>query len=274
MAYAQPSTRATGYQVTAANWNELVTNWRDLFGASGLLKHENGGIELDISAITTGGILSGASSGVMKIRTGFLDGSDRVKHEYGGIEADISGIAAGGTLVGTGTGSMGILAIGSALQALRANSGASALEWATLSTAVAVEQDDKAHTSTTLADSDNMQIAVSANSRGVVLVYAEITGHADSDIKININGPTDYSGSSLLLYGTAGADVFAVKTAATSGMFAHSALGAATGANHLLLVGGYQIASNAGNLTFQFANNSGSNTITLKEHSALVVLPA
>lgn len=35
--------------------------------AAGLLRHEAGGIELDINAITTGGLLRGASSGVMNI---------------------------------------------------------------------------------------------------------------------------------------------------------------------------------------------------------------
>ena len=124
MAYTNLSTRSAGYLVTADNWNELVSNFLFIATSAGLLKHEAGGMEFDASAITTGGIVRGASSGVMSILADFLDGSGRVKHEMGGIEADISGIAAGGILRGTGTGSMGILAKGTGLQVLRMNSGA------------------------------------------------------------------------------------------------------------------------------------------------------
>jgi hypothetical protein len=130
MAYTNLSTRSTGYLVTTTNWNEIINNFLFIATAAGLLKHEVGGIEADISAITTGGIVRGASSGVMSILAGFLDGSDRVKHEYGGIEADISGVVAGGLLKGSGTGTIGILARGSALQHLRVNAGGSDLEFA------------------------------------------------------------------------------------------------------------------------------------------------
>ena len=46
-------------------WNEVAL----ATGVSGLLPHENGGLEADISAITTGGILVGQSSGVIGIET-------------------------------------------------------------------------------------------------------------------------------------------------------------------------------------------------------------
>ena len=92
MAYTQRSSQVTGYVVTASDWNESVNN--DLAGpgeafandgevwiatgagageavailnASNFLKHEYGGIELDIRAITTGGILYGIPDARVRI---------------------------------------------------------------------------------------------------------------------------------------------------------------------------------------------------------------
>ena len=130
MAFTNLSTRSAGDLITHTLWNQLVNNWTTVATSAGLIKHEYGGLEVDVSAITTGGIFRGASSGVVSILADFLDGSGRVKHEMGGIEADISGIVAGGLLKGSGTGTIGILARGSALQVLRVNSGGSDLEFA------------------------------------------------------------------------------------------------------------------------------------------------
>ena len=99
MAFTTPSTQVTGYVVTASDWNELVNNWLAsglkavttdgdmivatganavervaVMNASNLLLHEVGGLELDISAITTGGLLYGASAGVMAILVAGTDG--------------------------------------------------------------------------------------------------------------------------------------------------------------------------------------------------------
>jgi len=130
MAFTNLSTRATGYLVTATNWNEIVNNFLHAFTSGGIVKHESGGLEIDISGVANGGILRGSGSGTWAILASFLDSNGRVTHEFGGIEADISGIVAGGLLKGSGTGTMGILARGSALQVLRVNSGGSDLEFA------------------------------------------------------------------------------------------------------------------------------------------------
>ena len=130
MAFTNLSTQTSGALITHTLWNQLVNNWTTVATSAGLIKHEYGGLEVDVSAITTGGIFRGASNGVVSILADFLDGSGRVKHEMGGIEADISSITTGGLLEGTGSGSMGVLARGAALQVLRVNSGGSDIEWA------------------------------------------------------------------------------------------------------------------------------------------------
>jgi len=87
------ATQVTGYVVTASDWNEIVNNFiagatdamtadGDIWvgtganagvklaaftSSTGTLKHESGGLELDISAITTGGMLIGASAGLFEI---------------------------------------------------------------------------------------------------------------------------------------------------------------------------------------------------------------
>jgi len=130
MAFTNLSTQTSGALVTHTLWNQKVNNWQFIATSAGLLKHEVGGLEIDISGVNDGGILRGTGSGTWAILAAFLDTNGRVKHEYGGIEANISAVTTGGLLEGTGSGSMGVLARGSALQVLRVNSGGSDIEWA------------------------------------------------------------------------------------------------------------------------------------------------
>jgi len=58
--------------------------------SAGTLAHERGGLEADVSAITTGGILRGSGAGAVGILAAFLTAGDKVKHEMGGLEADVS----------------------------------------------------------------------------------------------------------------------------------------------------------------------------------------
>lgn len=61
-------TITTGDVATAAWGNTyLKDNFDHILTAGGLLKHEVGGMEVDVSAITTGGVVKGASAGVMAI---------------------------------------------------------------------------------------------------------------------------------------------------------------------------------------------------------------
>ncbi len=111
MAYSVPPTVATGDVAVASDWNTYIRgNSQHILTAGGLLLHEVGGIEADISAIADGGIVRGTGAGTMAILASFLTAAGILKHEFGGIEADISAIADGGILRGDGAGSMAILA--------------------------------------------------------------------------------------------------------------------------------------------------------------------
>ena len=132
MAYTSPRTWSTGEVVTAALMNtHLRDNLLALATTGGLLLHEAGGMESDISGVAAGGIMRGTGSGVWGLLASFLDGSDRVKHEKGGLEADISAIAKGGLTAGTGSGTMGVQAVGTNTHTLMADSGQTAgMKWA------------------------------------------------------------------------------------------------------------------------------------------------
>ena len=99
MAWTTMSTQVTGYVVLASDWNEMVNNFAltlpglvttdgdiavatganatkrlGVFGSGDTVIHEVGGIELDISAVTTNDGLGGASAGVMEIKTPVTQG--------------------------------------------------------------------------------------------------------------------------------------------------------------------------------------------------------
>ena len=284
MAFTNLSTRSAGYLVTHTNWNELVNNWLAVATSAGLIKHEYGGLEVDVSAITTGGIFRGASSGVVSILADFLDGSGRVKQEFGGIEADISGIAAGGVLRGTGTGTMGILAKGTGLQVLRVNSGASDLEFATIAAPTgAIKTADLARTSTsTLADDNHLAVALAASTNYAVIMHLLVSSSANADFKYGFTTPTSptFTGYRQHLYsigsGAASASGNAIQTDATA-----QGLGNAetldvqnTNIQGMMMMGAIQNGSNTGNLTLQWAQGTGhGDTTTVHRGSWLLVAP-
>ena len=49
MAFTNLSTRSTGDLITAAIFNQQINNWQFIATSAGLLKHEVGGLEIDIS---------------------------------------------------------------------------------------------------------------------------------------------------------------------------------------------------------------------------------
>jgi len=115
MAWTAPRTYVTGEVVTAAilntdvrdNLNETgpakVTTDGDMLVATGLnameraavmdasnlLKHESGGTEADLSAITTGDIIVGQSAGVMGLETPMTQGQAE-----GGTDTQVRGVTA------------------------------------------------------------------------------------------------------------------------------------------------------------------------------------
>ena len=262
MAYTNLSTRSAGYLVTADSWNELVNNFLFQSTAAGLVKHEAGGVELDISAITTGGILRGASSGVMNILAGFLTSGGIVKHEYGGIEANISAIAAGGVLVGTGAGAMGILAKGTGLQALRVNSGASALEFATIYSPVMVikTSDEALNSSASLQNDDVLLVALSASTSYIILAQIITSSPTAADFKFDFSTPTSPTAKGRMQFMTdeaagsqaGGGDLEDDLLVTYSGTDEHS----------FFIVGSIRNGSNAGNLTFRWAQNASNGGAT------------
>jgi hypothetical protein len=83
MAWATPTTRSTGYVVTASNWNEIVNDLRYLKGLDGPVAIEN--------AITLTQIASpGASAGGTVTLYAKTDGSV-VKIDSSGSESSLGG---------------------------------------------------------------------------------------------------------------------------------------------------------------------------------------
>lgn len=113
MAWTSPRTWVAAEIVTASLLNTHVRdNQLWLASTTGLVQHEAGGVEADISAITTGGIVRGTGAGTMGVLAGFLTAADLVKHEYGGLEFDASGVVKGDLISGTGSGTMGLKNVG------------------------------------------------------------------------------------------------------------------------------------------------------------------
>ena len=283
MAFTNLSTRSTGYLVTATNWNEMVNNWLAVATSAGLLKHEFGGMEFDASAITTGGIVRGASSGVMSILADFLDGSGRVKHEMGGIEADISAIAAGGLLKGSGTGTMGILARGSASQILRVNSGGSDLEFASVvSPSLVVKDSNQSYTSTAgLQNDSELVIALAANTEYAIMMFLSITSSANADYKYSFTTPsspttTGYR-SHVYFAGNTGSFTFYLQTQAGAHQVittTEELVVADSDAHGLIMFGSIRNGSNAGNLQLQHAQGtSHGDTTQTNAGSWLLAIP-
>jgi hypothetical protein len=273
MAYTNLSTRSAGHLITADQWNEVINNFLFIATSAGLLKHEAGGIELDISGIAAGGILRGTGSGTMGILASFLDGSGRVTHEYGGIEANISAIAAGGILRGTGTGSMGILTKGAALQYLRVNSGASDVEWATISTpTIAVKTSNQTvNNSETLVNDSALSVALNASTNYVVWMQLGVLSNATADFKFTFATPTSPTS-------TAGFVIAGNDDAHDNYQALTASMGAAipgTSEVNISLWGIIRNGSNSGNLQLQWAQNTATAVDTIVgDNSFLCVFPA
>lgn len=83
MAWSTPTTRATGYVVTAANWNEFVNDLRYLKGLDGAVAIENA---ITLTQIATPSAPS-AGTTRMYVKT---DGSV-VKQDSSGFESALGG---------------------------------------------------------------------------------------------------------------------------------------------------------------------------------------
>ena len=118
MAYSSPTTRATGYVVTATNWNEFVNNF----------------LAMAPDVFTTDGDLFVADAANSGVRiAAFTNSTGVLKHEVGGMEFNASGVVAGDIPKGSGSGTMALLTKGTALYGLRINSSATDIEWGEIS---------------------------------------------------------------------------------------------------------------------------------------------
>jgi len=187
MAYTVIPTISTG-DIATASWGNthLKNNFAHILTAGGLLMHETGGLEIDISGVANGGVLVGTGSGVWAIRAGFLTAGAAgfVKHEAGGLEFDASGVTAGQIPKGSGTGSMALLEHGTGLQHLRTNSGATDIEWATVTDPLfAIKAaDETVNNTTTVQDDNHLSLSVASNTTyGVELAFYAVGASSSSD---------------------------------------------------------------------------------------------
>ena len=99
--------------------------------STGLLIHERGGLEVDISAIADGGMVVGTGAGTMAIRTGILTAGAAgfLTHELGGLEFDLSAITTDQFLGGTSAGVIGIRTAGQVTTSLALVIGTDTQAW-------------------------------------------------------------------------------------------------------------------------------------------------
>ncbi len=200
MAYTTPVLASVGQVVTAAFWNaEIQSQWAATFGNSpGTLIHERGGVELDISAITTGGILHGASSGTIAILTAFTTAAGLVTHEYGGMELDISSLAKGVIFSKSGTSAVAGLAAGTNGQNLVADSGeTTGLKWANNDTVTKTGSATTVNNSTTLVNVTDQSFSAEANKEYILEIFFDLTnasGANDSKFKLSVPSGCAYEG--------------------------------------------------------------------------------
>ena len=122
--------------VEVRDWLLAIDELLDIVAAT---VHTDGGVMLGGGANLPFKILAVLADGRIHVGDGATDpvafhlltnSTGVVRTEAGGLEVDTTGVATGGVMRGTGSGSWGILARGTALQALQVNSGGTDIEWA------------------------------------------------------------------------------------------------------------------------------------------------
>ena len=246
-------------------------------GAAGFLKHEAGGLEFSPAAVADGGVIVGTGAGTMALRAGFLTAgaAGYVKHELGGLEFNAAGVTAGELVYGSGTGTMALLAIGTGLQVLRVNSGATGLEWATLSVPLAKHKraSETINNTTTIQNDDELVIAVAANTdyiMSMVLYFLSATT-AVAGIDWAFSLPSGAAGAATDVSNDSSGDANALTNIVTERIAAQEN-STVLGAYHY--VGHITVGETAGNAQLQWAQNTGvAENTTLIAGSSLMLTP-
>lgn len=183
--------------------------------------------------------------------------------------------AAGDLAVGSGADTAAKLAKGTALQVLRVNGGATALEWAASPSFVRKTADESVTSSTTKQDDDHLLLAIAANESWVVDFNIIFSGSNAGDLKCSLTVPSGATG----VVGGLGTDTtatgnvgdvrfFATSTFTEEHFFACNSTSVFTIAVLKALVIN---SSNAGNIQFQWAQVTSSGTATtVRANSHLV----
>ena len=187
--------------------------------------------------------------------------------------------AAGDLLVGTADNTAGRLAKGSALQTLRVNAGATALEWATPSsggaTLKAKSADESVTSSTTLQDDDHLTFAVEASGIYLVEYFLKVlSASATPDLKLAFTAPSGATFDWGPDINSANEDIWVpVGTGdtpvAASNLSTEANFGLSANNTKLIHVKGILIVdTTAGNFTLRWAQSSSNgNATTIKKGS-------
>lgn len=171
------------------------------------------------------------------------------------------------------------LGIGTALQLLRTNAGATAPEWTTIGVpkmgrVVTDQIVDSGSTGTTLVNGTNMTQAVAASESWLAIWFFQVTfAIGTGGIKLSVGTPTTptlFFADGHLINSNALSTVTAITTGGTS-MYANTSPGTAfsTGIFWASLTN----AGNAGNLALQFAQNAAhADDTTLKAGSIMIAI--
>lgn len=257
MAYTSPKTWAAGDILTAAEMNtHLRDNLLAVATTGGLLLHEAGGMEINISGVADGGVMRGTGAGTWAILASFLDTNGRVRHEYGGLEIALQGIAKASLLAPSATGTWTSLAVGANGKVLTAASGESTgLQWTNADTTTTVDAAVTVNNSTTFVNIPGLAFTVEANKNYIWEIHFQFTNASGSNTsKFQFTVPSGcVINASFVGDNAAGDQVKALKSGAVVTLIGPGRTGPT------VMLAQVITASTGGTVQLQFAQNSAES---------------